>query len=221
MGENKSKGNISLYTVYCKNGDVLPSPAFIYSYRLYMMISPFMRCHLMSVIEYFLRKKLIFSSYRNCLMRIGKSKQCACTCMMKRVQQHIEHNLKSVFLFKMCMLRVKRCECFFVICFICFRSYLLEYVSHVLYKCENKSVSFYYNFVCDNENTTRIAFSITNISLEFRQIKYVYYTFCPLLLSFANSYSRCTELSNEIQHRMFEITGRQNGAQVVKQCIQT
>lgn len=131
--------------------------------------------------------------------------------MMKRVKQHIEHtcNLKSVLLFKLCMLCVKRCECFFVvICFICFRSYLLECVSHVLYKCENKSVSFHYNFVCDNENTTIIAFSISLTSLEFRKIKYVYYTFCPLLLSFANSYTRCTELSNEIQHRMFEIIGR-------------
>lgn len=115
----------------------------------------------------------------------------------------------------MCMLCVKRCECFFVICFICFRSYLFGCVSHVLYKCENKSVSFHYNFVCDNENTTRIAFFITT-SLEFRQIKYVYYTFCPLLLSFAKSYIRCTEVSNEIQNRIFEIIGRKNGVQVVK-----
>lgn len=148
-------------------------------------------------------------------MRIGKSKQCACACMMIRVQQHIEHNLKSVLLFKMCMLCVKRCECFFVICFICFRSYLLEYVSHVLYKCENKSVSFHYNFFCDNENTTRIAFSITNIyGISPNKICILY--FLSIAISFANSYTRCTELSNEIQHSIFEIIGRQNGVQVVK-----
>lgn len=105
------------------------------------------------------------------------------------------------------MLRVKRCECIFVICFICFRSYLLECVSHVLYKCENKSVPFIIMVFVITRIPRELRF-LSLTSLEFRKLKYVYYTFCPLLLSFANSYIRCTELSNEIQNRMFEITGR-------------
>lgn len=69
---------------------------------------------------------------------------------------HVKKNVKSAIFIRF-FLRVNRCECekVLLVVFVETICSLLDYVRYVLFKFENKFVTFCYLFVCDNESTMR------------------------------------------------------------------
>lgn len=135
---------------------------FVNLFVTLLMISSYLVCQLMGVRMYFYWKRCIFFVYRNCF-----TQQCACTCMVNACRPEFEKCIviQNVFFY---VLKNMNAHCNFCYLFLLIQS-LLECEIYVLYKCENKFVSFCLLVLFVIMGTRRQLRYLSPTSLELRQ----------------------------------------------------